>query len=534
MISKSIVYSNIGFLVTSIIFCKQIFAQDYTIPGEITSPYPTLINLAVEWKIQGDDNLNGIVSVQFHEKGSKKWENGMPLRRVPAGENVGFKWANKHSGSIFDLKPDTEYEIRLNLQDPDGGSAEKMIVARTRPVPVAGKNAEIINLKPGTYDTLQTKSGTSDKPVVYRCNRGEAIFSFIDLRNRKWIFIEGLTVKNLTGRARGINLSGAENCVVRRCNVNAVYGIVAYLPGATNCYISDNIITGINEWNAESIGSGNMNFGEGIEMTGPGNVICYNKVSGFRDCISTMEDKGVVNQTCIDIYNNDICTGCDDGVEADFCFSNCRIFRNRLTNCFVGLSSQPGLGGPAYFIRNVMYNVIHCAFKLQRFSQGDVIIHNTAVKIGTGIRGQTRLDFACFRNNLVIGGPAGDVKWGGWGAGAPVAIDFINPGLHSDFDFDAVGVYGTPYVATIGKKSFSEVEKHGIEQVKLEETFKDVKYPYPPFPGWNVPDLRPKAGSKVIDAAVRIPNINDDFRGKAPDCGAYEAGQELPHYGPRH
>ena len=44
-------------------------------------------------------------------------------------------------------------------------------------------------------------------------------------------------------------------------------------------------------------------------------------------------------------------------IEADFALHNCRIMRNRLTNCFVGISSQPGLGGPNYFLRNVMFNV---------------------------------------------------------------------------------------------------------------------------------------------------------------------------------
>ncbi|MGB2822484.1 MAG: hypothetical protein WBF17_15975 [Phycisphaerae bacterium] len=36
-----------------------------------------------------------------------------------------------------------------------------------------------------------------------------------------------------------------------------------------------------------------------------------------------------------------------------------------------------------------------------------------------------------------------------------------------------------------------------------------------------------------MDAACRLPDVNDGFRGRGPDMGAYEAGQELPHYGPR-
>jgi hypothetical protein len=43
--------------------------------------------------------------------------------------------------------------------------------------------------------------------------------------------------------------------------------------------------------------------------------------------------------------------------------------------------------------------------------------------------------------------------------------------------------------------------------------------------------LKPK--SKAIDAGVALPNINDNFTGKAPDLGALESGQPLPHYGPR-
>jgi len=532
--SISSVYLSFSILAGIFLSSQESFSQDKTTPGEVTTPYPTIINLAVEWIIQGDDNQNGIVQLQFREKGNKKWEQGMPLRRVPAGENVAFKWVNKHSGSIFDLKPDTEYEIKLNLEDPDGGSAEKTVTAHTRPVPVVGKNAEIIEINPGNYDTLLTKNGIAERPIVYRCSKGEAIYKYINLRNRKWVFIEGLTITNPAPGGKGISLNGAENCVVRRCTVNAVYGIVAYKPGATNCYFSDNVVTGTCDWTNEAMGANGKNIGEGIQITGPGNVICYNKVTGFRDCISTMEEiQNAVNQVCIDIYNNDIYLGVDDGIEADFCLSNCRIFRNRLTNCFVGLSSQPGLGGPTYFIRNVMYNVIHAAFKLKRFSQGDVVLHNTVIKVGTGLGGNSAMDYAYFRNNLAIGGPTGGGTWGNYGAGRPYAADIIEPGSHSSFDYDAVGVSETNYIAKIGEKSFSEVEKHGVEQITLENTFTNVKFPYPPIPEWKVPDLRPKAGSKVVDAGILIPNINSNFKGKGPDCGAYEAGQELPQYGPR-
>ncbi|MCC5906946.1 MAG: right-handed parallel beta-helix repeat-containing protein [Balneolaceae bacterium] len=513
------------------LFGKSSMVFSPTVAGEVRTPYPTVNNLAVEWFIDGDFNLSGVVYVEFREKGSSIWQEGMPLRRVPAGSNVGFSWANKHSGSIFNLKPDTVYEIRLSLEDPDGGSEQRLVEAKTRPEPRVGPNAEIIEIAPGSYDILETKSGTESRPVVYRCSEGEATFKQIDVSNKKWVFIEKLNVVNNEERGQGIILSGAENCVVWHCNIKSCFGIVAYIPGAVNCYISDNTLTGINNWVSEEMGPHSV--GEGIEITGPGNVICYNKVTGFHDNISTMEDRHVVNQTCIDIHNNDIHIGAEDGIEADFCFSNCRIYENRMTNCFTGLSSQPGLGGPTYFIRNVMYNVTHLSFKLTRGSVGDVILHNTAIKVGTGIGLRARIEHTYLRNNLAIGGPNGERTWGGYGAGSPYAVDIAQPGEYCSFDYNAVGVYGTPYVAEIGGRPFSEVEKNGIERITMEETFDNVPFPDPPIPEWTVPDLRPKADSRVVNAGVRIPNINDNYRGSAPDCGAYEAGQELPHYGPR-
>jgi hypothetical protein len=46
-------------------------------------------------------------------------------------------------------------------------------------------------------------------------------------------------------------------------------------------------------------------------------------------------------------------------------------------------------------------------------------------------------------------------------------------------------------------------------------------------------DFRLAAGSAAIDAGVALPTINDGYTGRAPDLGAYESGQPLPHYGPR-
>ena len=39
--------------------------------------------------------------------------------------------------------------------------------------------------------------------------------------------------------------------------------------------------------------------------------------------------------------------------------------------------------------------------------------------------------------------------------------------------------------------------------------------------------------SRAVDAGDRMPNINDDYEGDAPDLGALEFGAPVPIYGPR-
>jgi Right handed beta helix region len=535
--------------------------ENATVSGEVSTPHPTILNLAIEWRIAGDANLNGTVSVRYRAVGENRWRDAMALRRVPAGQSRRttpiFHWENKHSGSIFDLQPNTEYEIALALEDPDGGRAERTVRARTRPVPrpaagaalrsvskadlATARPGEILLLSAGDYGAFVVpRDGEAGRPIVYRAPDGGAVFSSISLRDRKYVQLEGLTIKNSDERAAGIDLLGAQECAVRHCKISSVYGIRASRPpGARDCYIADNVARGITPWLPEAMGANGKNIGEGIQVTGPGNVICFNRVTGFRDCISTMEDRGTCDQFCIDIYNNDVYVGADDGIEADFCFHNCRIMRNRLTNCFVGLSSQPGLGGPTYFIRNAMYNLTYTPFKLNRFSQGDVILHNTAIKVGDGLRIASACDYTFARNNLCIGGPAGGQRFGGYGAGRGDAAAISSPGPHCSFDYDAIGTFETPFAGNIGRQRFSSLEElrrgpnelHGIRADM--SVFDHVAFPIRPVPELDVVGLQPRAGAVVIDAAVLLPNINDNFRGAGPDVGAYEAGAPLPHYGPR-
>ena len=91
----------------------------------------------------------------------------------------------------------------------------------------------------------------------------------------------------------------------------------------------------------------------------------------------------------IDIHNNDVDVLTDDGIETDYSQRNVRVFENRLTNVFQGISTQPVYGGPVYIFRNAMFNVSVEPFKMHNGPSGAIILHNTIVKAGAAACRQT-------------------------------------------------------------------------------------------------------------------------------------------------
>ena len=298
---------------------------------------------------------------------------------------------------------------------------------------------DVVRLGAGSYPGFQIGvSGEPGRPIVVRNGGGAVVNGEIGIFLQHDVHVEGLTVN---GRIR---FNGTDRASITGNTINAQvanegHGIITYLR-AEDAYIADNVVNGVTAWNDAALGASGNNLGEGILVTGPGHVIEHNRVSGIRDAISFVEDTGAFDQFSLDVLGNDILDAADDGVEADFCFHNCRIMRNRLTNTFVALSAQPTLGGPAYFVRNVAYNVAHVAFKLYRGSNGDVIVNNTVVKSGDAFGNDAGRPVSnlYMRNNLLIGGPGG--TFGGYenGTGRVFDVSTLDEGS-VDADHDGYG-----------------------------------------------------------------------------------------------
>jgi hypothetical protein len=555
-------------------------------PEAIPDDEPSLHCIGVRWFVRGDDNHNAAVKVAFVAKADKEdWQDAMPLFRVESAaleDRRPPEGVTLFAGSIFGLDPGREYRVRLRLEDPDGGSAERTIPRTTWTEPVAPAPKRTIHVTPGkgggtgtVADPLRglraasaaarpgdlvileageyegplpvITDGTADEPIVFRGPaRGQAVIkgpadgTAIDARRRKYVFIEKLAIR---GANQAMAVDAAERLVIRGCDVADVTKGISDDQLSHRLFLADNVLVG-----RHAYGQTTNVEDRGIELSGTGHVICYNSVSRFKDAIDTRNPWPVRD---VDIHNND-CFECgDDGIELDFSEHNVRAYDNRLTNCALGISFQPSRGGPNYAIRNILYNIRAEAFKLHltptnrgapnwkegpHRTAGGVLIHNTVIKKDTAFRVWSDEGPAdCFysRNNLLVGLPAA------------FCIEIGPPMRWADFDYDVfVAEHPTAFALwnDVRYQTLAEFQEATGEEPhgKLVDGFqgvfaKGVEVPtdaakvYPPSD--NAPQLAPD--SPAVDAGQVLPNVNNDYTGKAPDAGAWELGVKPPHYGPR-
>jgi hypothetical protein len=614
-------------------------ADNATRPGQFVVEPPTLICLGFEWDIAGDDNRNATVDVSYRASGQTAWKEGMPLLRM-GGEKIfraPYTVPAKFAGSILDLEPDTEYEVRLTMRDPDGvtGQAVQTTKVRTRGEPKEAAGGRVLHVYPltwgnrpkqepnftglmaayagagtgdwnvvfqhkvgpgdtilmhaglykgdrhnyvdpysltfdGTY--LLTAKGTADRPIVIKAaGDGEVIFDgdgafrLFDVMGSEYNVFDGLTIRNteVAFWAGVKDVAGAKGLAVRNCRIeNVGIGINAQYAGSKDFYLADNVFLGRDDhyrvlgWaNPGLYGAHPINSYYAIKVYGSGHVIAHNAIAFFHDGVSVCthgipdpnRDQWAV---AIDIYENDIHVTGDDFIEADGGVHNIRVMRNRGVNAaHTALSAQPIFGGPAYYIRNVVYNT-PVALKFSN-PAGVFVLHNTIIAED---RTNQQVSNAHFANNLFLGTDAPNVgiaSLGGPTAYSTYDYDGFRPNRTTENQYTWLGPrpgmtidYDRPNTEAQRFKTLAEFaaatgqEKHGVEVDY--DVFESLRPPTPPdssrpgvpYEAVNL-DFRLKTGGKAVDAGMRIPNVNDGFAGRAPDLGANELGQPPPAYGPR-
>lgn len=444
----------------------------------------------------------------------------------------------------------------------------------------------------GTY--YLTQSGTPDKPIVIKAaGDGEAIFdgdgnfNLFNVMAANYNYFEGLTIRNtdLAFLAGLKNIAGARGITLKKCRIeNVGRGLYTDWSGSKDFYIADNVFIG--RFNPNYLmgftGRTWQNLPEfhpklvseyAVKVYGSGHVAAFNYVANFHDGIDVatygnpdgspnpIRDRMPVS---IDFYNNDITNVEDNCIESDGGAHNIRVFRNRCFNHgHRALSVQPMFGGPVYFMRNIVYHAPEGgAVKFTASSAGIVVYQNTLIApVKPMLLAPSNVHY---RNNLILGKAdtpetfavetntnysSSDYNGFRPNEGAAFSFEWSSPPFSELANFPGEpGKLSVQQQARLEAqtrqtrrfktlKEYSEATGQDTHSVIIDyDIFEKVTPPGPDPRTLYKPsdfDFRLRPGSAAVDAGVRLPNVNDDFTGRAPDLGAYEIGQPEPHYGPR-
>lgn len=421
-----------------------------------------------------------------------------------------------------------------------------------------------------------TAKGTAERPIaIVAAGDGEVVFDgggnhvLFNLQAADYHYFEGITVRNTDvafelGHKR---IRGAVGFTLKHSRIEDVgRGVSTDWGGARDFYIADNVFIGRNDpsrlmgwigrtW-SDLPGFPQPLLSEyAVKVFGSGHVIAHNRVEFFHDGIdhstygnpddwpNTPRDRMPV---AIDITNNDIRNIDDNCIEADGTLFNVRVLRNRCFNqAHRALSTQPALGGPVYFIRNIVYNAPEGgALKLTAHSAGVIVYNNTFI---AEVRAMGPVSNVHYRNNLMLGNGAWPAIFGTEDFTPYSSSDHNgfrpNPGEAVAFSIarNASGVrsyandrqssdYATlgEYAQATGRDSHSLIVDYDTFVRVGPPDLSDPSRIYDPQDF----DFHPAPGSAAVDAGVVLPNVTDGFAGAAPDLGALEHGQSI-HFGPR-
>lgn len=180
---------------------------------------------------------------------------------------------------------------------------------------------------------------------------------------------------------------------------------------------------------------------------------------------------------------------------------------------------------------------------------GVLVYHNTFVAENSNVRGNSNMHY---RNNLILGTDHPErpvlgkltytsytsLDYNGYRPNRNGRPQYVwkapDPGVLRDYTLENRSLQA--YFTLEEFRGGTGQETHGLEvdyDVFVHVPPPDPHRPHAVYPVGDL-DFRLRPGSAAVDAGCRLPNLNDDYTGAAPDLGALELGRPVPVYGPRH
>jgi MYXO-CTERM domain-containing protein len=517
--------------------------------AEEATAVATFHSVGLYWTPDSGGQADRYVQVRFREDGGE-WRDGLAMRYNPIADTDEDR--AEYRGSIVHLKPGTDYEVQLSLDDTSETStvlvstwSEQFPEGTVVPVDDSSAMLEI------------TESGTE---TGYRVYDGQGATIDVAGAERYSITIDAsyVIVRNLNlrgGTDHGIRIFGGTDIVIEDLDISAWGDLdwdgVYADSGDSGIYSGSDTLERLvvqrcrihhpnhdtNSWEEEHCRGpdpGDCTYHPAGPQTirlynSAGNhVVRYNELYSelgqyFNDTIGAGTNGSYVGFPShdSDIYGNYVADCWDDGIEAEGGNRNVRIWGNYVEDCFMAMANAATSIGPLYVWRNVSGKcrkdeVVDDAgnfMKMGYASSEDwmtghmYLMHNTILNVDdagcNGLGGSGRIiHHAVTRNNIL------HVR-----SDHSRSISTNATNTDNDYDYD---LYNAEVPAG-----------HEANGISGTPTYETGTFDRATMTG----DFALQSSSPGYDDGVRLPNFNDDYRGEAPDMGAHEAGADPPTYG---
>lgn len=519
--------------------------------SEANNPYAvtTFECIGIYYKVD-TENL-GECRVSYRPAGTNMWKEAMPL------------WFDRrdleYRGSIIGLVQNTDYQIRLTL-------AGKQLEFKSKTLNEKFKIGKKTYLNHGiSSETLYiNESGSPD--AYHLIAPSEKSHTTVDVRNSKeftvvidadYVILRGIELKN--AEKHGVFIKeGRHHVVIEECHITfwgriggpksfgneGGYDSGIYAEkGAGNLIIQRNLIETprgcANDWD-----TGHPSGPQAITLinTTGNNIIRYNELlstfdHSFNDIFggsSNFSNAGSPNRDS-DIYGNIFRSAHDDAIESEGANMNVRIWGNYTHDTFQHIATASTSKGPLYIFRNIFGDTR----KSQKFLGGSMIKTGMRNEFGGGRK-------YIFHNTALQPNGALNVFSGHPDPNTITRNNIFHcPGrlassksveMPGDYDYDLFT--GMDYGIAQESHGIREVPSY-IESYYLEfyptSTINKVQWGKIPVILGGVEHILTDPvvtiPSPIIDSGIIIPNFNNDFSGKGPDLGAFEAGKPPLKFG---
>lgn len=505
-------------------------------------------------------NNKGECNVRYRDAKSGTWEQGLVLSYDARD--------GEYRGSIVGLIPNTVYEAELNVSGlkstlkfstrndvfPIGkttilpaGESDKLIVINESGSPnayhlvtVPLNSKSVVNIK-NVYD--YGVEIDADYVIVRGIEiRNAAIHGIVIKKNRHDVVVEQCHI-TFWGRVGGPRTFGNHDGDMD----SGVFGEA----GCKNITVQRNLIDnprgGSNDWE-----TGHPSGPQGITFMQNlgGNVVRYNELvttedHGFNDGIGGGDNfswEGNMNRDA-DIYGNIIRSAWDDAIECEGANMNVRIWGNYVHFYYNGIATATTSKGPLYIFRNVLGE----SRKSHRSFQGGALIktgerneygggrkyifHNTAVQPNGAYNVFTsHVNPNCVSRNNIFDVP-----------GQLATHEEKEPASDYDYDFFSGTEKGTAKELH-GKEMHAPalgpffIPSYSLDFYPSSSLISRISGKHPIEYGDKtivITDPVVQLKSPLIDSGVVLPGFNTNFKGEAPDLGAFEIGNPPLLYGRR-